>query len=157
MSVRCLCGLALLSLLACQRDKNETASGTLDTRLGKALSDTAIEGAEGLEGNACKGMRACTYDGQCTLVKGRCRASADGDCQSSLSCIDWGTCHHKDGQCVARDDKLCQKAWTCLNMGRCTARDDKCVVDDDGDCGRSELCKVERKCKADQGRCIRSG
>jgi len=159
VSVRCVHWLCLLlaGATACSDDEAAKPDGSrLDTAMTVvAVADHAVSVASSLLDNSCSGMRACRYDGQCSLVDDACRAADDDACKRSLGCRDWGACHASGGRCSAANDEDCRSAWTCKNKGRCSARKGACVVDEDRDCRRSELCKYERKCTARKGRCVK--
>ncbi|MBW2524236.1 MAG: hypothetical protein JRI23_08680 [Deltaproteobacteria bacterium] len=101
----------------------------------------------------CRRSTACTREGRCTAVGGRCAVASDADCRLGEVCTRLGRCSARGGKCVAQSATDCRKSAHCVERGLCTLRGGSCVAANDEDCLGSTECEERDKCRAAAGTC----
>lgn len=100
----------------------------------------------------CPLSEACVFDGECSLVQGKCVRASDADCMQSGQCQFGGECVYSASaahRCVAKAP--CAKTPACKAYGACQDSDyGQCYHSDEG-CEASDWCKFEGRCRTSSG------
>lgn len=133
-----------------------------------AVNDPATEEEFALD---CAETAMCRRNGDCALVDGECRPTAEEHCANSEDCQEMAACSFVDGACVAteedcrawdkcatealcsfaegacvRTEEDCRESTQCAELGKCSLVDGKCAPATDDDCRQSQVCKrLKRK------------
>ena len=103
---------------------------------------------------SCLATDACHREGLCSLVDGRCVATADDGCRVSEACREGGRCRAEAGTCVLGTDADCAASAVCRLEGACRAQGGACVASASG-CAASDGCREGAACAFVDGRCAR--
>ncbi len=109
---------------------------------------------------SCARSAGCSVFGECGLTEdGTCGPTLEAHCRSAATaCSAEGRCSLVDGRCVATAAADCLASTECRALGHCSVFDlGMCGAVTDDDCKSSDRCTLFHQCVAQVGECQNSG